>query len=214
MIWAMQPFHILKSVLTSNGWQMAKFLKQVTDTPQEALLGTDCKHAPTTCTCFLTQNAHNCTITRATCTLGNPEYQRQLQQQETNTLSPTREQDCSEKPFLCICGEPFPTAFALNLHIAGAPPGRGHDWTPESRPILGFNIIIFDPNHPNPFKGMVMAFSERVHMSVHTAVALCASLDFLQNTQNSQNSGGFRVYGSTALNPKPVFEVLCLRLCR
>ena len=77
-------------------------------------------------------------------------------------LPPTREQDCSEKPFLCICGEPFPTAFALNLHIVGAPTGRGHDWTPASRPRLGFNIIIFDPNHPNPFKGMVMAFSERV----------------------------------------------------
>jgi len=161
MIWAMQPFHILKSVLTSNGWQMAKFLKQVTDTPQEALLGTDCKHAPTTCTCFLTQNAHNCTITRATCTLGNLEYQTRLQQQATNTPSPASEQDCPETPFLCISGETFPTAFALNLHIAGAPPGRGHDWTPESRPRLGFNIIIFDPNHPNPFKGMVMALSER-----------------------------------------------------
>ena len=124
---------------------------------------------------------------------------------------------------LCVRSRSSPVSSRLHLdapgvhslaHIAGAPPGRGHDWTPESRPRLGFNIIIFDPNHPNPFKGMVMAFSERVHMSVHTAVALCASLDFLQNTQNSQNSGGFRVYGSTALNPKPVFEVLCLRLCR
>ena len=82
-------------------------------------------------------------------------------QQATNTLLPASEQDCPETPFLCISGETFPTAFALNLHIAGAPPGRGHDWTPESRPRLGFNIIIFDPNHPNPFKGMVMALSER-----------------------------------------------------
>jgi hypothetical protein len=68
LIWAMQPFDILKSVLTSNGWQLAKFLKKVSDTPQEALLGTDCKHAPTTCTCFLTQNALKCSITRVTCT--------------------------------------------------------------------------------------------------------------------------------------------------
>jgi hypothetical protein len=174
---------------------MAKFFKQVAGTPEESLLGIDCKHAPTTCTCFLTQNAHNCTITRATCTLGNPEYQRQLQQQETNTLSTTREQDCSEKPFLCICGEPFPTAFALNLHIAGAPPGRGHDWTPESRPILGFNIIIFDPNHPNPFKGMVMALSERapshnIHHEQSTSIeeqAVAAALNAL-NRIGSHNA--------------------------
>ena len=70
-----------------------------------------------TCTCFLTQNAHNCTITRATCTLGNPEYQRRLQQHATNTPSTASDQDCPERPFLRICGEPFPTAFALNLHI-------------------------------------------------------------------------------------------------
>jgi hypothetical protein len=174
---------------------MAKFFKQVAGTPEESLLGIDCKHALTTCTCFLTQNAHNCTITRPTCTLGNPEYQRQLQQQETNTLSTTREQDCSEKPFLCICGEPFPTAFALNLHIVGAPTGRGHDWTPASRPRLGFNIIIFDPNHPNPFKGMVMAFSERVpshniHHEHSTSIeeqAVAAALNAL-NRIGSHNS--------------------------
>jgi len=166
---------------------MAKFFKQVAGTPEESLLGIDCKHAPTTCTCFLTQNTHNCTITRATCTLGHQEYQRQLQQQETNTQPSTREQDCPEKPFLCICGEPFPTAFALNLYIAGATPGRGHDWTPESRPRLGFNIIIFDPNHPNPFKGMVMAFSERapshnIHHEHSTSIeeqAVAAALNAL-----------------------------------
>jgi len=129
--------------------EMAKFFKKVAGTPEESLLCIDSKHAPTTCTCFLTQNVHNCTITRATCTLGNQEYQRQLQQQETNTLSPTHEQDCSEKPFLCICGELFPTVFALNLHIADAPPGSiGHlnhaqDWdltssysTPSTRTPL------------------------------------------------------------------------------
>jgi hypothetical protein len=72
---------------------------------------------------------------------------------------------------LCVHPCPSPVSSSTHLdapgvhslaHIAGAPPGRGHDWTPESRPRLGFNIIIFDPNHPNPFKGMVMALSERV----------------------------------------------------
>jgi hypothetical protein len=37
---------------------------------------------------------------------------------------------------------------------------RFHPWL--SRPRLGFNAISFDPNHPDPFKGMVVAFSERV----------------------------------------------------
>jgi hypothetical protein len=139
IIWATQPFHILQTFLTSNGWQMAKFFKQVADTPEETLLGIDCKHAPTTCTCFLTQNAHICTITRATCTLENPEYQRRLQQHATNTHSTASDQDCPEKPFLCICREPFPTAFALNLHIAGAPAGdtighRNHAQDSDSTP--------------------------------------------------------------------------------
>jgi hypothetical protein len=110
----------------------------------------------------LTKNPLTCSITRATCTLGHPEYQKRLQQQATKKTPATGEQDCPETPFLCICGETFRTAFSLNLHIAGAPAGRGHDWTPESRPRLGFNLIIFDPNHPNPFKGIVMALSEKV----------------------------------------------------
>ena len=158
----MQPFDILKTVLTNNGWQLAKFFQKVSDTPQETLLGTDCKHAPTTCQCFLTNNPLTCSITRAMCTLGHPEYPKRLQQQATKTPQATGEQGCEENPFPCICGETFRTAFALNLHIAGAPAGRGHDWTPESRPRLGFNLILFDPNHPNPFKGIVMALSERV----------------------------------------------------
>ena len=162
LVWAMQPFDILQTVLTNNGWQLAKFFQKVSDTPQETLLGTDCKHAPTTCQCFLTNNPLTCSITRAMCTLGHPEYPKRLQQQATKTPQATGEQGCEENPFPCICGETFRTAFALNLHIAGAPAGRGHDWTPESRPRLGFNLIIFDPNHPNPFKGIVMARSERV----------------------------------------------------
>ena len=50
---------------------------------------------------------------------------------------------------------------ALDLHIAGAPYGSQHDWEPASRPALGFNILGFDPNHPNQFKGLVFAESQR-----------------------------------------------------
>jgi hypothetical protein len=93
LIWATQPFDILKSVLTNIGWQLAKFFQKVSDTPQEILLGTDCKHAPTTCQCFLTKNPLTCSITRATCTIGHQEYQKRLQQQATKTPPATGEQD-------------------------------------------------------------------------------------------------------------------------
>jgi hypothetical protein len=107
LIWAMQPFPILQTVLTSKGWQMAKFFKKVAGTPEESLLGIDCKHAPTTCTCFLTQNTHNCTLTRATYTLGNPEYHRQLQQQETNTCRPHANKTVLKNPFCVSVGSRF-----------------------------------------------------------------------------------------------------------
>ena len=42
----------LDTVLTRNGWQMAKFFKHIAGTPQETLLGIDCIQAPTRCRCF------------------------------------------------------------------------------------------------------------------------------------------------------------------
>jgi hypothetical protein len=55
---------------------------------------------------------------------------------------------------------------ALDLHIAGAPYGSQHDWEAAARPALGFNILGFDPNHPNPFKGLVLAESQRICMFI------------------------------------------------
>ena len=155
LIWGSQAPKTLTPLLNGTTWWLATVMGSKHASAIQQLLGTQDGAGKTVCACFWTRDAKKCCLSQP------PLYVQGSAASHTGGNSEPQGADNNEGHPRCTCGKTFPSAMALDLHIAGAPYGSQHDWEAASRPALGLNILGFDPNHPNPFKGLVFAESQR-----------------------------------------------------
>ena len=144
LIWGSQAPKTLTPLLNGTTWWLATVMGSKHAIAIQQLLGTQDGAGKTVCACFWTRDAKKCCLGQP------PLYVQGSAASQTGGNSEPQGVDSNEGHPRCTCGKTFPSAMALDLHIAGAPYGSQHDWEAASRPALGFNILGFDPNHPNP----------------------------------------------------------------